>query len=64
MDPKKFEKKIAKLESENDQLIAEFAHLDSLLKKLGFEDGIITLKEAANEMLDRRSEDDPNELES
>lgn len=58
MDPKNFEKKIAKLESQNDQLIAEFAHLDALLKKLGFEDGIITLKEAANEMLERRIDEE------
>ena len=45
-------KKIAKLESMNDQLQAEYNHLNKLLIKLGFEEGIATLKEAANEMLD------------
>jgi len=40
----------------NDQLQAEFNHLNQLLIKLGFEKGIITLKEAANEMLDSSEE--------
>jgi hypothetical protein len=62
MDPKEYEKRIAKLESLNDQLTAEFAHLDTMLKKLGFEDGIITLKEAAAEMLEKNRPEDPEEL--
>ena len=52
MNKEKYEKKIAQLESLNDQLQAEFNHLDTLLKQLGFEKGILTLKDAANEMLD------------
>jgi hypothetical protein len=53
-------KKIAKLESINDQLQAEFNHLNLLLKKVGFDEGIKSLKEAANEILDHRS-DEKNE---
>jgi hypothetical protein len=46
-------KKIAILESLNDQLQAEFAHLDILLRKIGFDGGIHTLKEAAGEILEK-----------
>jgi exonuclease VII small subunit len=51
MEKEKYEKKIAQLESLNDQLQAEFTNLDIILKELGFEKGILTLKEAAKEML-------------
>lgn len=51
-------KKIASLESINDQLMAEFNHLDHLLRKIGFEKGIITLKQAANEMLENEKRDE------
>ena len=51
MEKKEYEKKIAKLESTNDQLQTEFNHLNQLLKKLGFEKGISSLKEAAHELL-------------
>ncbi|MCH9811749.1 hypothetical protein K0U07_03185 [bacterium] len=54
MDNEKYEKKIAQLESLNDQLQAEFSNLDLVLKKLGFEKGILTLKEAAKEMLNNK----------
>ncbi len=52
MSEKGLVRKIAKLESVNDQLQAEYNHLNKLLIKLGFDEGIATLKEAANEMLD------------
>ncbi len=57
MDDKSYEKKIAKLESMNDQLQAEFNHLNLLLKKVGFEEGIKSLKDAAKELLDNRKDD-------
>ena len=57
---KDYEKKIAKLESLNDQLQAEFNHLNLLLKKVGFEEGIKSLKDAAKELLDHRREDSSN----
>ena len=56
MDNEKYIKKIAQLESLNDQLLAEFDNLDLVLKELGFEKGIITLKEAAKEMLHNKQE--------
>lgn len=54
MNNEEYEKKIAQLESVNDQLQAEFNNLDIVLKELGFEKGILTLKEAAKEMLDNK----------
>ena len=43
--------KIAKLETMNDQLMAEIQFLDDISRKLGFENGIKTLKKAAIELL-------------
>ena len=57
MDDEQTIKKIAQLESLNDQLQAEFNNLDEILKKLGFEQGIVTLKQAAQEMLENKKED-------
>jgi len=44
-------KKIAILESKNDQLETELSYLNKLLVKVGFEDGIETLKVAAHELI-------------
>lgn len=54
------EKKIAKLESINDQLISEITNLDQMAKKLGFVEGIKTLKSAARELLkeQQKAQDD------
>lgn len=46
-------KKISELESLNDQLLSEYRYLDDLLKEIGFEEGIKTLKFAAQELLDQ-----------
>jgi len=43
---------IARLESLNDQLSSEIAYVDNLLKQLGFEEGLKSLKSAATETLD------------
>ena len=51
MKKNNLEKRVAQLESINDQLTSEFNHLNVVLKKLGFDEGIKTLKEAATEML-------------
>ena len=45
-------KKIAKLETVNDQLAAELHYLEHLAKALGFAEGLKTLKAAALEMLE------------
>ncbi len=46
-------KKVSELESLNDQLLAELKYLDGLLKKIGFVEGLKTLKFAALEMIDQ-----------
>lgn len=50
-------KKIAKLESLCDQLQSEMNYIDSLLREVGFEEGMETLKEAAIELIEKRKDD-------
>ena len=50
MDTQKLVKKIAYLESVNDQLQTELQYLDSLARQIGFEKGIDSLKSAAIEL--------------
>ena len=45
-------KKLAKLETVNDQLAAEIHYLERLTRALGFAEGLKTLKAAAIEMLE------------
>lgn len=52
MNNKTLLKKVAKLESINDQLAAELNYLEHLAKALGFAEGLKTLKAAALEMLE------------
>ena len=58
MKQKDLIRKIAALESTNDQLVAELNYLDQLTRSLGFAEGLKTLKEAALEMLETDSNDD------
>ncbi len=44
-------KKIAKLETANDQLATEISYLEGLTRSLGFANGLKTLKSAALELL-------------
>lgn len=44
-------RKIARLESINDQLQTEVLHVDALLRAVGFEEGLTTLKIAAVEYI-------------
>jgi type II secretory pathway component PulJ len=60
MSEEKLQKKIAKLESINDQLQTEYQFLDKILKQLGFENGIQTLKEAAIELIEKKEKKKPN----
>ena len=50
-------KRISELESMNDQLLSEIRYLDELMREIGFDDGLKTLKVAAHEILeqDRRT---------
>jgi hypothetical protein len=52
MDNQQLLKRISELETLNDQLVAEINYLDRLLKEVGFENGLMTLKMAAQELLD------------
>lgn len=47
---KTLEKKLSELEFVNDQLVAELDYLDTLLRGVGFEEGLRSLKEAAIEV--------------
>lgn len=64
MKSKDLLKKIAKLETMNDQLTAELQYLEQLTKSLGFAEGLKTLKAAALEMLQepKKEQDDDPEL--
>lgn len=46
-------KKIAALESINDQLVSEVEYVDRLMRMLGFSDGLLTVKNTAQEILDK-----------
>ena len=46
------QEKIAKLESINDQLASEIRYLNEIATKLGFPEGLKTLKEAALELIE------------
>lgn len=56
MNKEKLLKRIAELETMNDQLVTELRYLDNLLKDVGFENGLKTLKSAAQELVE---EDNP-----
>jgi hypothetical protein len=53
MDNAQMLKKISELESINDQLQTEIRYLDRLLKEIGFQDGLKTLKFAAKELIEQ-----------
>ncbi len=52
MEKEKMLKRISELETINDQLLTELNYLDQLLKQIGFEQGLITLKAAAQELIE------------
>lgn len=52
MEKEQMQKRISELETLNDQLVTELNYLDRLLKQVGFENGLLTLKMAAQELLD------------
>ncbi len=51
-------KRVSELETLNDQLLTELNYLDQLLKQVGFEQGLITLKAAARELLEEENQKD------
>lgn len=46
-------KKIAMLESINDQLSTEVCYCDDLMRLLGFSEGLATVKATAREIIDK-----------
>ncbi|NGX33097.1 MAG: hypothetical protein K940chlam5_00756 [Candidatus Anoxychlamydiales bacterium] len=59
MKKKDLIKKIAKLETINDQLVAEIEYVDLLARQIGFEEGLKTLKSAAIEILEEEDIEEP-----
>jgi hypothetical protein len=47
-----FEKRIAYLEFANDQLSSEIHYIDRLLRLIGFPEGLATIKNAAQEVIE------------
>ena len=45
-------KRIAFLESVNDQLSTEVAYVDHLMRLIGFSEGLVTVKATAQEIID------------
>ena len=50
------EQKVAYLEFVNDQLMSEITYVDRLLKLVGFPDGLETIKNAAQEVMEEEGE--------
>lgn len=46
-------RKIAYLESVNDQLSTEVTYLDHLMRLIGFSEGLVTVKATAQEIIDK-----------
>lgn len=53
VEKEQFLRKISELESINDQLASELRFLDDLLRQVGFEDGLQTLKSAAEDLIEQ-----------
>ena len=53
MSDEELKDRVAYLESMNDQLETEIAHIDELMRLLGFAEGLETVKAAAQELKDR-----------
>lgn len=51
-------RKIAVLESVNDQLITEVNYVDHLMRMIGFSEGLMTVKATAKEIVDQGLSDD------
>ncbi len=53
---KDLEKKVAHLESINDQLTTELSYVDRLMRKVGFSHGLATVKATAREIYEKGPE--------
>ena len=57
-------KKIAYLESLNDQLITEVTYVDHLMRRIGFSNGLTTVKATAQEIVERDIDIDPDKTKT
>ena len=57
MTESQMRQRIAHLESMNDQLVTEITYVDELMRNLGFNDGIATVKATAQEILSGADEE-------
>lgn len=53
MTKEQLRKKLAYLESINDQLSTEVSYVDQLMRMVGFSGGLTTVKETAKEIIDK-----------
>ncbi len=58
MTKEELQKRVSELESMNDQLLTEIRYLDQLLREVGFEEGLKTLKFAAKELIEEDKRED------
>lgn len=58
MGEQEMRRKIAYLESVNDQLISELESLDEMMRLIGFADGLGTVKETAKGLYDIEPEEE------
>ena len=61
MNTAQLNQKLARLEFVQDQLESELSDLDTLLKSIGFPQGLASAKEVALEMIENEDESIPNE---
>ena len=54
MEKEQLLKKLAELESVNDQLQTELEYIDSLMRSVGFTHGLATVKATAQELYERQ----------
>ena len=57
-------RKIAALESMNDQLMTELAYLDRLMRQIGFSEGLKSIKDTALEIMDDTQVEKPPKKKS
>lgn len=58
MDVTTLQKRVAKLEFEQDQLLTEIQYIDELLRSVGFPEGLKSVKFTAQEMIHRCDSDE------
>lgn len=63
MEEQALRKRLAELESINDQLQSEIEYIDSLMRSVGFTNGLETVKATARELYERGIDEDEEFIE-